>query len=117
MDGIAVTLRRAKHPLAKKAVRKAFKRFRHMGSELTPEQDEIIRREAIANGVVIDWEGVGVPFTPENAVAVFEAMPDFLDWVETESSSKENFALAVEADKAALGFTAPGTASTGSPTA
>ncbi len=96
---IKVCVRRTTDPVYKLALRKAFKRFKHMGSALTPEQEELIKDQAAANGLIVDWkiEGMG-PFTPETALEAFKAQPDFRRWCEEQGDDRDNFKGDADAD-------------------
>lgn len=91
-DTISVKLRRSTSPIFRKELRKAFKRFRHMGSALTPEQEDIIKAEAVAKGLVTDWKITNGPdFTAETAQAAFNKAPDFRRWCEEQGDDVDNF--------------------------
>lgn len=112
MDGISVKVRRSTHPMFKKAMRKAFRRFKHMGSALTPEQEDIIKNEAVANGLIVDWKiGEDTPFTPDAALEVFIELPDFRRWCEEQGDDVDNFKDEREADLGNSSASSPGIAS------
>lgn len=112
-DGIAVWTRRSNHPIARAALRKAFKRFQHLGKSLGPEHEKIIYDEAVANGYITRWEGLGADYTPERALAAFKATPDFRQWIQDQADDVDNFKLTIEADLGNSSATSTGSEPTG----
>ncbi len=99
--------------LAYTGTSKAYKRAivrgtrKHSQQELKqrPELAEGITREAIADGILLDWRGVregdkALPCTRENKLKVL-GIPEVQDWVWTQANEAANFraeALAEDAD-------------------
>lgn len=94
---------------------KAYKRAlvrgtrKHSQVELKqkPELAEAITREAIADGILLDWRGVRegdkpLPCTRENKLRVL-AIPEIQEWLWTQANEAANFrAEALAEDAAAL---------------
>lgn len=97
---VKVRVRRSTNPLFKLALRKAFKRFRHMGSGMLPEQEDIVKDEAVASALIVDWsiKGVDSPYTPEAGLALFKRLPDFRRWCEDQGDDIDNFKNDANAD-------------------
>lgn len=109
--GVRVKLRRTTHALYKAALRRHFKKIRHLGANVPPELENDVKFRAAADGMVTDWEVPGVPYSNENVLAAFKEFPDFYDWCEEEAGSFENYRLqAVEEDAGPLSPSSDGPA-------
>lgn len=115
-DKIAVQLRRDTDPRFRKAIRHAYKRFKHMGSSILPEQEDTVKDEAVAKALITDWKVDGVPFSPEAALAAFKQFPDFRRWCEDQAGDVENYKDDLEADKGNSSASSRGSASGEAPT-
>lgn len=101
--GARVKLRRTTHTLYKAALRRHFKKIRHLGQNVPPELENDVKYRAGAEAMVTDWEVPGVPHSQENVLAAFKEFPDFYDWCEEEAGSFENYRVqAVEEDAGPL---------------
>lgn len=68
------------------------------GPQSQQAQDTLraVTREAVARHVLVGWEnmelqGKPVAYSPEQALAIFDLAPDFLDFVMEEANNIENF--------------------------
>lgn len=80
------------HKLSEKLLRPIRRSGRDM-DELPLSKQREITRQLYAHTVVLGWneEDFGEPFTPENAIATFEADNDFLSFVVGEAIKAHNF--------------------------
>lgn len=116
---IEARIRRSTHPEFTKALRKHFKKIRHLPAEaITPEMEKDIKMKAAAEALVVDWKiGEDMPCNAESVLSAFKEMPDFYAWVESEADNFENYRLLeVEADAAPLSPSSNGSTSGESPT-
>ena len=114
--GIRVRLRRTTHALYKTALRKHFKRVKHLAANMPPEIEADVKAKAAAEGMVTDWEVAGVPYSQGAVLAAFKQFPDFYQWCEEEAENFENYRLQeVEEDAAPLSPSSNGPTSGASP--
>ena len=99
-DGIKIRIARIQSQRARRVLVRLYRPYdnlRQSGRKVPESIQEKITRQWIAEGILIDWEGVTdpagkpIPFTAENALEVFEAFPDFLDEVVYFSREQETF--------------------------
>ncbi len=99
-DGIKIRIARIQSQRARRVLARLYRPYdnlRQNGRKVPESIQDKITRQWIAEGILIDWEGVTdaegepVPFTAENALEVFEAFPDFLDEVVYFSREQETF--------------------------
>src|SRR5258708_7325682 len=82
---------------------KPFKRM--IAEDLLPEEaGRKLLHGVYARSIVLEWsgvlddDGVELPFTVENCVAMFERWPEFFGFVEEESAKVANFRTATAED-------------------
>jgi hypothetical protein len=80
-----------------KYVERENRKFRAAGKNLNNEQGEEIIRVALVHHCLIKWEGVtgrdgkNLKFTPENAIKLFEDLPDLMMAVYGQAADADNF--------------------------
>ena len=99
-DGIKIKVARIQSHRARRVLARLYRPYeslRQNGRKVPEGVQETITRQWLAEGVLLDWEGVtdaegkAIPFSVENALQVFEAFPDFLDEVAFFSREQETF--------------------------
>jgi hypothetical protein len=99
-DGIKIKIARLQSQRARRVLARLYRPYDNMrqsGRKVPDSVQETVTRRWIAEGVLLDWEGVSdaagktIPFTPDSALEVFEAFPDFLDEVVYFSREQETF--------------------------
>ena len=99
-DGIKIKVARIQSRRARRVLARLYRPYenlRQSGRKIAESVQETITRQWLAEGVLLDWEGVTdaagkeVTFSAEHALQVFEAFPDFLDEVAFFSREQETF--------------------------
>lgn len=98
-DGVKVTLRRSSSKHSRDVREKLERPYTNMtrtGRPLPADIQEKLNKAHLIEGIIIDWEGVElndqlVSFNKENALAVFEAYPDFLNDVLVACTTQDAF--------------------------
>jgi hypothetical protein len=91
-----IKVRRTKSKYAQDVRKRLYKPYQNMRSIPEKKQDEL-NRQWVAEGLLVDWraskdaDGKPPACTTENALAAFEADPDFLDEVVWFAAEAETF--------------------------
>lgn len=84
---------------------KPYRRAIDQGT-MNPEVANQILREAYAEAVILDWEGITdedgneIPFTKENCVKLFEDLPDFFEDLKEQAMKMALFRATVREEEA-----------------
>ena len=99
-DGIKIKVARIQSRRARRVLTRLYRPYenlRQSGRKVPESVQETITRQWLAEGVLLDWEGVSdaagneIAFSAAHALQVFEAFPDFLDEVAFFSREQETF--------------------------
>ena len=99
-DGIKIKVARIQSQRARRVLMRLYRPYenlRQSGRKVPEAVQEKITRQWLAEGVLLDWEGVtdaegkAIAFSVDHALQVFEAFPDFLDEVAFFSREQETF--------------------------
>lgn len=96
LPGLDIKVRSTGSMIFKKRMAECLKPFNKLGKEPTIEQQEDISRRVVAETILLDWKGVvldgeELEFTQENALRLFEEIPDFLVAVSQSAGNLETF--------------------------
>ena len=96
-NGVIITIRRAggRNVAYSQAL---TKRIPKKNRKLLPEEDRRMMAEVYAESIVIGWQGVTangelVPFSKENVVKLFLAIPDLFQEIATQANNLDNFLI------------------------
>lgn len=99
-DGIKIKVARLQSQRARRVLTRLHRPYDNMrqgGRKVPDSLQERITRQWVAEGILLDWEGVSdaegkaIAFAPDTALQVFEAFPDFLDEVVYFARERETF--------------------------
>ena len=99
-DGIRIKVARIQSQRARRVLMRLYQPYenlRQSGRKIPEAVQEKLTRQWLAEGVLLDWEGVTdaegrtIAFSVDHALQVFEAFPDFLDEVAFFSREQETF--------------------------
>ena len=106
-EGIKIRVARTRSKAAKTALmrlHRPYESLRQSGRGLPEALQDKLTKQWVAEAILRDWQGVTdaagktLTFSPETALQVFEAFPDFLDEVVFFANQQETFrAEALEA--------------------
>ncbi len=102
-DGALFTVASSDRPQWDRALERATKKHSAGARKADPALARTIMIEALANAVLITWEGVkdgeeDFPPTLENKIRILSETPEFRNWVVRQSDDLANFAAEVAAD-------------------
>lgn len=114
---IRVRVRSSESDEAVVALRKAYKRRRHlMQGDDTLAVERAVKAEAIANGYVTDWDFPGAPaYSAAAAIQVFTKLPKFMAWIERQADNEEHFRKKADEEDLGNSSTTSATATPGAP--
>jgi hypothetical protein len=90
------------NPRFGKAVEKHTRALRRAGlkiEKLNMDQHRTLNRNIFTDACILDWrgdafkepDGTPIPFNRENALRIFQALPEFFEYIVAECQSLENF--------------------------
>lgn len=96
LPGLHIKVRSTGSMLFKKRMAEALRPYQKLGKEPDIEQQEEISRRVVAEHILLDWKGVTVDgeeiaYSVENAIKIFEDIPDFLIAVTQTANAIETF--------------------------
>jgi hypothetical protein len=95
-DGGRLRIARMDNPNYKKHVQQARTKLKLRRGAMSDEETKEVLKDAVAHTILLDWEGVTidgetVPYRPDYALKVFDALPSFLDMVVNLAYTEDYF--------------------------
>ena len=101
LPDLHIKVRSTGSQIFKKRMAELLKPYQRLGKEPSLEQQEEVSRKAVAECLLLDWQGVmcdgkEVEYSVESAMKLFEDIPEFLVAVSQAGNSLENFKNATD---------------------